>query len=120
MDYPAHLKSQILQFLDEIIEQFPTEKDFLLGKMAITYLDPQSVVNMCTQYVLPFKTQILNKDEKFFLNDQFLFTNKNVDAITNIKRIWLSDKLDTDDRETVWLWFKTFALLIDKIVSPSN
>ena len=88
-------REQLVNFLDEIIEQFPMESDFVLIRMFIKDQIP---------------VHVKNRDESFFLDNQILYTggNINLEKIDHFKKLWKSDLLDKDDRDTIWKWMDCF------------
>ena len=66
-------KEQILIFLDELIEQIPTEGDLVILRILIKdQVSIEKIMNHFVKKLLPFKYQIDNRDEKFFLENEVL------------------------------------------------
>jgi hypothetical protein len=108
-------KTQILCFLDELIEQFPEEGDLIL--LRIMLKDQIQIVNVMNQFileVLPLKNLIYAKDELFFLNNNILFGNIDKGKVNHFKKLWRSNKLDTSDKDVIWDWFKLFIKICEK------
>ena len=97
-------REQLVNFLDEIIEQFPMESDFVLIRMFIKDQIPvNDILGRFIKEILPLKEYVKNRDEVFFLDNQILYTggNINLEKIDHFKTLWKSDLLDKDDRETI-------------------
>lgn len=109
-------RDQLVTFLDEIIEQFPTECDFVLIRMFIKDQIPvHDILGRFIRDILPLKEHVEKKEETFFLNNTLLYTGGNIsdEKINHFQDLWQSDKLDPDDRETIWTWMECFIKISD-------
>lgn len=109
-------RDQLVTFLDEIIEQFPTESDFVLIRMFIKDQIPvHDILGRFIRDILPLKERVEKRDETFFLNNTLLYTGGNIssDKINHFQKLWKSDKLDVEDRETIWNWMECFIKISD-------
>ena len=115
LDILIQLKNQLVAFLDELIESFPAETDFVVfrifvkDRLPIVDIMKYIIINLC-----PLQDMIKVRDEKFFMNHNVLFekfdeheTNK----VSYFKKMWTSGTLDKQDKETMWRWFETFIYL---------
>lgn len=107
-------KTQVVQFISELSQQFPNYKEFALASIAIQYMEPNVLMEKAIEFMDPFRQQILTKDENFFLNNQLSNENIIQSHITHIKQLWTSNQLDDDDKDVIWDWFKMFIVIIDK------
>lgn len=110
-------RSQLVSFLDELIEQFPSEGDFVLIRIFIK--DQLPIPDVLGRYIrdlLPFQNQVKERDESFFLNNQLLYTGGNMaqSRINHFKKLWVSEKLDDNDREIIWQWMDAFNNIANK------
>jgi hypothetical protein len=114
------LKTQLVNFLDELIESFPSEPDFVIfrifvnDRLPILDIMKYIVANLC-----PLHDMIKNRDEKFFLNHNILFEKFNEDEnnkVNHFKKLWTSSQLDKDDKEVIWRWFQSFVFLGNKFL----
>jgi hypothetical protein len=112
------LKTQLVAFLDELIESFPSEPDFVIFRIFINDQVPiADVMDYIVMKLCPLQDMVKNKDESFFLNNNILFDkfdNKQVDKVNHFKRLWLSKSLDKEDKDVIWSWFASFILLGNK------
>ncbi len=109
-------RDQLVTFLDEIIDQFPTECDFVLIRMFIKDQIPvHDILGRFIRDILPLKEHVEKREETFFLNNTLLYTGGNIsdDKINHFQELWQSDKLDADDRETIWTWMECFIKISD-------
>jgi hypothetical protein len=112
------LKTQLVNFFDELIEQFPQEPDFIIFRIFLKDQIPiTDVMNYILIKLLPLQELVKNKDENFFLNNNVLFekfdeTKSN--KVNHFKKLWLSGSLDKEDKDTIWRWFASFIYLASK------
>ena len=110
-------KNQIINFLDELIQQFPDEAEFLIIRIFVKDQIPLGdVLGRFIQLCLPFQSQIDAKDENFFLESDIIVNalggNKiGQDVMDKLKSLWKSDRLDEEDREMIWKWLALFFKL---------
>lgn len=110
-------REQLVNFLDEIIEQFPMESDFVLIRMFIKDQIPvHDVLGRFIKDILPLKEYVKNRDESFFLDNQILYIGGNIneDKIDHFKTLWKSNHLDKDDKDTIWKWMDCFIKIANK------
>lgn len=109
-------RDQLVIFLDEIIDQFPTECDFVLIRMFIKDQIPvHDILGRFIRDILPLKENVEKKDESFFLENTLLYTGGNIsnEKINHFQQLWQSEKLDDDDRDTIWNWMSCFIKIAD-------
>jgi len=116
----SKFNEQLLNFLQEMCRLFPEDKKlstFLFTVDLMKKANPRELMNQFKQYVYPFKSQILNKDESFFLENAFgdnIQDKSNMSEMLRIKEIWISGKLTKNDKDCIWNYFKVFIYLLDK------
>jgi len=104
-------RHQLVVFLDELIEQFPHEGDFVLIRIFIKDQIPVAdVIGRFIRDLLPLKEQVKQRDELFFLHNTILYTGTSLakDKINHFKDLWLSNQLDDNDRDIIWKWMDVF------------
>lgn len=114
----AYFRDKLVNFIDEIIEQFPDKPDFVLVKLIVK--DKVSMTDVMGRYiqtVIPEKDVIVNRNLDFFKKD-FV---KGYEDWPNLNRIFLevkslyfSDRLDDDERDTIWKWMDLFLRICEK------
>jgi hypothetical protein len=100
-------RARLVEFLDELIEQFPHEGEFVIIRIFIKDQVPMAdVLGRFIRDLLPFADQVKARDEKFFLNNTLLYTGAAVaqNKVNHFKELWLSNQLEKDDREAAWKW----------------
>jgi hypothetical protein len=110
-------RDQLVNFLDEIIEQFPRECDFVLIRMFIKdQLPVADIMGRFIRDILPLREHVTKRDDDFFLNNSILYTggNINLEKVDHFKEIWMSDTLDEEDRTVIWKWMDCLFLIAEK------
>lgn len=123
------LQTNLVSFLDELIEIFPNEGDFVLFRIMVKDRIPIiEIAKYMEHYLLPEKEAVktalksaINGNPSPFntkLNDMFnKFAGKadseNVGYVTNYKQLF--DSLDNDNRVAIWKWLHVFIHLLEKI-----
>ena len=102
------------KFLDELVKTFPEEKG--LKKYQSTFdimkkANPRKCVEVFMGSAHQFQSQIMAKDEKFFLEGSVEF----LDAL-NIKRWWGGD-LSESTKGAIWQYLQTLMILGTTITS---
>jgi hypothetical protein len=112
------LKTQLVNFLDELIESFPNEPDFIIFRIFVNDRIPiADVMKYITNNICPLHDMIKSRDEQFFLNHNVLFEkfNENENSkVNHFKKMWTSKDLDKEDKEVIWKWFQSFVYLGNK------
>ena len=117
--YLRDFKTQMVNFIDELIEQFPQEATFVLIRIFIKDKIPvHDVLGRFMRDCLPYKDFVDKKDEVFFLNSDIIYqayvnddTVQEDEDINRFRQLWESDQLDDDDREVIWAWMDLFFKL---------
>ncbi len=121
MDIESHklkilneFRNQLINFLDEIIEQFPTEGEFVIIRMFVKDQIPATdILGRFIRDLLPYEKQVQTRDEKFFLENTLLYTGGKISSnkINHFTTLWRSDRLDDMDRKVIWDWMDVFMRL---------
>lgn len=97
----------LISFLDELIEQFSDETDLYI--IRIFFSDQVPIYDILGRFIrdlLPLKPIVDNRQQKFFLENDIFYSQKGVsmNKVNHFRELWLSEKLDDSDRETIWKW----------------
>jgi hypothetical protein len=107
--------SNIISFLDELIDMFPSEADLVIARLFLKdTIPPITTLNKFIQDVMPNKDKISERDATFFLEDADLLGSLNQSKVNHLNKIWKSSILDDEDRQIIWTWFDTFVYLAEK------
>lgn len=112
-------KTQLTSFFDELIAQFPNEGDLVVMRLYIaTQMDIQEAVNT---FIYQLNTKEGETRDAINKHDEGHFLSYNINTDTNekyrlghFKKLWMSGKLDTEDKTIIWTWIDTFVFLSDK------
>ena len=115
-------KRNLIDFLNELIEQFPSETKFILARL---FVKDTMTAEQCMEHfitgVIPMKTYIRNRDEIFFLQtNEITNYEANQHIIQSVRDLWTSANLDAEDKEIIWNWFDFFLNLAEKYIAESK
>mgnify|MGYP003704893461 CR=1 FL=1 len=115
--------TKVEEFGKELITSFPNIKQFATFKSGFTFLKnldvkkPQEIFN--TYIYSEYKTQILNRNEEFFLKNNIKISSSRVeywfDFIDHIRGIWKD--LDDENKDVIWKYFHLLITLNEKCVN---
>ena len=98
-------KDSLMEFIDQLRQQYPDIKDLELMKIYIkTSVPIVEVIDNFYKYSIPHKSKIFTRDENFFLQTDNIFSFLAPDKQNLLKDIW--NKADNDTKEIIWQWFK--------------
>lgn len=116
----TQLKIQLVNFMDELIETFPKEPDFVIYRIFINDQIPiLDIMNYIVNELCPLHDMVKNKNEAFFLDRNVLFSkfnDKRTDKVNRFKKLWTSGTLDQEDKEVLWSWFNSIIYLGNKFI----
>jgi len=113
-------KTQLVTFLDELIDQFPNEGDLILIRIFIKDQIPMAdVLGRYQRDILPYEHKVKNRDEKFFLEHELLYAKTPIgsEKVNHFKELWTKNIIDKNDKDTVWRWMDVFNLIARKYVN---
>jgi hypothetical protein len=114
IDILQRFKSAYMDFIDELLEQFPNESDLIIIRVFFEDQVPVTIVaDSFVDRVLPYQDMIKRRDDTFFMKNNHMFDMLDTGKVMHFKTLWTSDKLDKDDRDVIWKWFDTFCILVD-------
>lgn len=106
------------EFANDLASTFPEVNEFVMLKNSLrlafmmTPKLPQAIFNQ--RVAIPYETHIVNKDEGFFLAENYTQTLEdtgvtNLDIVAQIKHIWTT--LSPTHKETIWKYFQVLIVL---------
>lgn len=114
----ASLKNQLVAFLDELVETFPNEPDFVIFRIFVQDRIPaDKIMEYIVENLCPLEKEVDSKDDSFFLQRNVLFEkfdDSKSEKVNHFKTLWLSGTLDETEKDTIWRWFKRFITLGNK------
>jgi len=117
--------TQLKNLIIELSEVLPYNHEVSVNKTTIELLirtNPRLVLNAFNTYILPFKQQIIDCDDNFFLSSEINETesiNKQLVGTLNILRNYWSSLTDST-KKSVWLYFAVLIKLSERISSIEN
>jgi len=99
-------KENLLEFFSELVIQFPKEADFILLRIILKEMSADVLINHFIKDILHLKDKVIQRDSTFFLENQLLYLDANIDEkkTNHFKELWQKD-IDDEDRDTIWEWF---------------
>ena len=114
-------KNNLISFFDEVIDQFPDIGELVMIRI---FLKDQVIIKDVVEsvsYQINKNDQLIRKiikerNEEFFLEENNFFDglSKQQDKVLKFQTIWRSNRLDNEDKETIWKWIDSFVYLTDK------
>jgi hypothetical protein len=116
-DYGQKFKTSLLQFIDELIEQYPTYPILVMGRIYIKdRITPIQTIETFAKEVVPYSTFIERKNNIIFSELNIIyracFGAKKTKDIKNLKKLWMN--ADDENKNTIWRWFDLFLSLSQK------
>jgi hypothetical protein len=107
-------KDNLISFIDELIEQFPDVADLIIIRIFLKDQVPMTdVVNKFIDH-FDLKPMIKARDDNVFLEHDILFESLDKKRVNHFQKIWLSERLDDEDRTIMWCWMDSFIYLAEK------
>lgn len=116
--------SKLREFISDLISVYPADEDLKKFKTSINMLlvmSDNQIIKLYNEFVYTkYKTQILSKDEEFFMKhdykdementeESYEFTEKLIDKI---KSYWST--MSDDNKKVVWTYFTLLTKLCEK------
>ena len=103
--------------IDELLRILPGDKNIILFQekyYLIKKVNSTLVINSFVKYVIPFKKEIMEKNENYFLNNGTKedLGEKKYKYSIDLKENWKT--LDDQNKEIVWKYFQVLLVLTEK------
>lgn len=112
------LKDTILDFIKDVKDNVLTQKDEQADMMLVDFffsrLHPEMVQQHVVKALLPHKDKVKNRDEKFFLQNKFLFSGLPQDRLNYYMTKIRGDFLSKEDRDTIYEYLDLIIALAEK------
>lgn len=112
--YETKFKMSLLQFLDELIEQYPTYPSIVIVRIFIKdKISAKQAISTFVEKVLPYHKLVQKKNEVLFTDLDVIYkscfgaTSKK--SVENLKTIWTGS--DDDNKKAIWRWIDFFTML---------
>ena len=112
--------TQFSSFLEELKQMYPEDTDFPVFLTTFSLLkstNPMMVVNFVnSEIIVPYGTKIANRDESFFLNEDFSQRpDVDVDVMYKVKQYVKG--MSPSSKEMVWKYVEIITQICSKINS---
>ncbi len=109
-------KKSLLEFIDLLIEWLPHDQDVLMMRIMVAdQLLIEDVMDRLITHVYPYREQIIQEVDKFFLDNPQIFSDvKDQTRVATLKSLWVNPTFTPDDRKKTWEWMKLFVGFVDK------
>ena len=115
-------RTQLINFFDELISQFPAEPDLVMLRIFFNDQIPiKEVMEVLIQKInkpvdggSTVRTMIKERNESCIIENNSLFQELSKSKVNHFKKLWMSDALDNDDKKVIWAWLDSFVVLSDK------
>lgn len=120
-DLLIKFKNVLLEFIDELVQQFPNDSDIIMCRIFIKDQIPtQTIMDKFIKYFIPHNDLIMNQDPLFFTVGTSDFC-ASLKLNTNIfEKIWYSGTLDDEDQQVIWHWITSLYKMVVKYNSMQN
>lgn len=117
------LFDQFTSFITELAEMYPEDPDFSIFLTSVRLArsaNPNIVVKYMYESTSAYETQIMNKDENFFLTSSFEEHKENVDMdIFSKMKVYFSS-MSSNSKENVWKYSQNILRLAKACYSVTN
>jgi hypothetical protein len=107
--------NNLVDFIDSLVEQFPTETDLILVKTFFQqFCSPGEIIKyFCKSLLSPeVKVMIDKQDETFFLKNDSLFSDiPNQQKVFHFKNLWKNS--NTQQKQMMWAWIQKFKRIAE-------
>lgn len=120
--YLTAFNNLLNKFNEELISTFPEENDFKVYSRGIQMINSANAKKVCSlfkNYMILYRHKILDKDESFFLNNNYneIVTSSTSDGIEGIilklKNYW--SILSIENKDIIWQYLNSLIKLSDMV-----
>jgi hypothetical protein len=114
------LLDQFFDFLESNFQDF--KSDIVLTRSTAEFVrksNPRLVVEQFMSYVGPYKYEIFNCNELFFLDFEknlYNITSDNVLSGMKLKNMWISSEITELQKANIWMYFQKLLKAGEKII----
>jgi hypothetical protein len=106
-------QKNMMEFLDELSDQFEEEGDLIIFRFFISEQIPlETLMEKFITYIHPHKEMIRDRNDKFFLERDNIFGSSPQEKVIHFKKLYLL--MSVEDKATLWSWFDVFIQISEK------
>jgi len=106
-------QKNMIEFLDELSDQFEEEGDLIIFRFFISEQIPlETLMEKFISYIHPHKEMIRERNDKFFLERDNIFGSSPQEKVIHFKKLYLL--MSAEDKATLWSWFDVFIQISEK------
>ena len=130
MSFLTAFTTQLQNLINNLCELFPSDTVLEFTKTSINFMkknNPRKVQQIFNNYVSKYETQIINKEERFFITKDFIKEDLESDCqdvdyarniMLNLKKYW--KLIDTESKENIWKYLQVLVVLNKKCNSKQS
>lgn len=112
----ADFKASLVQFLDELIETFPLNQDFIMMRVLIKDQIPITVImDSFVEDVDTLRLKVDARDESFFTEYNPIFAKLGKEQ--TFQTAWASIRHDRENTDVMWRWIAKLVRLAENYKS---
>lgn len=112
-----NLKSELANFANRIEDMLGSKNinvdDLVYVKFFLSNMSPRETMDHVIDKMLPWKTQILKKDDKFFYKNNEIFGKLPQSKVNFFSDRW-TDTFDAEDKQEIWDFLDTFIAFAEE------
>ena len=116
--------NQLYNLNETLYNRFPENKQLslaLTGAQTMKETNSKKLIEMFVLYAYKFKKDVMEKNEKFLLENDYLDDKQkdqeNINIINTLKDNWKS--LENSEKENIWKYLQVLMKLTDKYLSET-
>lgn len=110
-------KTQLLNFLDELIEIIPDDADLLTFRIFVN--DQLPTLDLMRSFMTngyPYKEKAKEREEAYLITKVLFLDKLEPKMVDKFKGYWRSNIFDANDRKVIWDWVDLFFTIGDEWV----
>lgn len=119
MSYLSAFNQQLINFIEELNNLFPKDKEIQLALNTVYILkktNPKKIIEFFKEYFMPYEEKIKKMDVSFFMqknyDNELSDYVKSLNVITNLKKYW--DIMSPKSKKNIWIYMNVLVKLCHK------
>jgi hypothetical protein len=118
-------KKCLIEFLDELIESYPSEGDLIFFRIFLKdQLPITEIIRALYEHLEKdggkIKKMVDTKNEVFFLTGDNPFDALSKKKSSHFKKLWESSGITPEDKEIIWAWVQRLVLIVYRYYEVKN